>query len=138
MKKGFLFLIPLLCLTGCDNGTKKLICEREEDSATDELVELSYSKKNKLLNVEHIGTFRFEEKYEKDFLVSLLDAECEDFESSKGITCKVQKNKKSVSLNLKMNISKMTDEELEDMDIEDMMNYEEAKEELEDDGYICK
>ena len=139
MKKGFLFLIPLLCLTGCEDSKKTLTCENITDVGEKEVVRLSYNKDgNKLLNAELAEVYEIEEDYEKELLVPLLKVECEDIEDSKGITCQVKENKKSVSLNLKMNISKMTDEELEDMDIEDMMNYEEAKEELEDDGYVCK
>lgn len=139
MKKGFLFLIPLLCLTGCEDGKKTLTCESIEDIGEKEVVRLSYNKEgNKLLNAELAEVYEVLEDYEKELLVPLLKAECEDIKNSKGITCKVQKNKNSVSLNLKMTISKMTEEELEDMDIEDMMNYEEAKELFEDDGYTCK
>ena len=139
MKKRFLFLLPLLCLTGCEDGQKTLTCERIDDLNEKEVVKLSYNKEgNKLLNAEFSEIYSIEEEYEKELMVPLLKDECKDMANSKGISCQVKENKKSVSLILKMNISKMTEEELEEIDIEEIMNYENAKKDFEEAEYICR
>ena len=147
MKKGFLFLIPLLCLTGCEDGQKVqndqkdqkvLFCEMVEESVKG-TVKLSYNEDgDNLLSVDFVTTAEAEDESEKKLFVSSSESRCKRMKDSKGITCKVNESKNTVSVNLKMTISKMTEEEKENMDINDMMNYEDAKEFYEEEGYTCK
>lgn len=152
MKK-FLMLaiisIGLFTLTGCGN-TKVLTCTMEKDSTYDEIettgnqVKLTFNKKGDKIEKysQNMYIIYNSSVSSEDFDSEYNDAKsaCDEYKDYTGITCKVTKTGKKISLIIEVNLEKANKEIIEEFSLNEIDDetYDSMKKDAETSGYTCK
>ncbi len=147
MKKFLLGLGFTLVLTGC--GGKTLTCTMEESESGMEMKAKTVYKFDsngenvKKANVEMSVKVDDEAKktletigMSMEDLSSSFSEKFDDYKEA-GIDVKTKTTDNSLSFKANIDVNKLTDEQLEDIDLNDI-NYEEVKKDLEESGFTCK
>lgn len=138
MKKVLLGLCCTLVLTGC--GGKTLTCtmsEKENGMEMKQKVALTFKDdKNVKGKMEVSIKIGDEGKEYLDLMKGMLDAAFEEYEEA-GLKVDSKSKKNSLTISVKYDVDKLTDELKKDLDYSDT-TYEETKKQLEDEGYTCK
>lgn len=142
MKKIFIALLvfAMVGVTGCGN-TKTLTCTMEEDGTVGKTV-LTY-KKDKLTKASVVADTDLSGKDISDDDVTtyktIYDYMCSAMNTD-GVSCKADVTKKKASLNITLDIEKVSSDTLDEMDMDgiDGFTMKEAKEQLVKEGYTCK
>lgn len=152
MKRFLMLTIISICLftlTGCGNS-KTLTCFKESESTYDEIdntgtsIKLKFNKAgDKVLKFDQIAyiiynknvsTDDFNDEYD-----NALDA-CEAYKEYAGVTCKVTKTNKKITLTVEVNTDKADDTTIEKFSLDELEGetYDTMKKDAETNGYTCK
>ena len=140
MKKYLIALVALLVVvTGCGN-TKKLTCTMTEDGENAKAV-MEFDKEDKLTKMTMTMSQDFEQeltKEEVELYQGVMSAACASYPDEYA-DCEVKVDKKKMEIIVSYDVSKMTDEQIEEMGIDKTtMSYDEMKKDAEADGFTCK
>ena len=150
MKKLYLFGIFALCLilSGC--GEKKLMCSYSSTNSfygSDSVLTKYYFKKDGTIDKYSINEkMTFNDAYLKSINSSMDDQfnsakeYCSSIPESKNISCNVTKTKNSITVVIDYKLSKMTQEEIDTLQLTDYVNSkaDDIKTQYEAQGFTCK
>ena len=139
MKKiilGAALLLTLLLFTGCGNENK-LYCFRSEDEGR-VAINAKFDKDDKITNIKLTMSYDYDTEEDANTTYDMLK-EAYDEGNKDGAKLSIKKTGKTVSLIVDIDLSKATEEMLEEYDLEDYKNYTktEFKEEFEDSEFSC-
>lgn len=140
MKKYLIVLtLLLLVVTGCGN-TKKLTCSMSKNE-TMAKADMEFDKKDNLTKMTTTMSQEFEKELSKEELETyqqLLGNSCSEYDSEY-VDCKIDINSKKFEIVISYDVTKMTNEQLEDMGYtRKTAIYSTMKEDAEADGFTCK
>ena len=140
MKKYLIVLtLLLLVVTGCGN-TKKLTCSMSKNG-TMAKADMEFDKKDNLTKMTTTMSQEFEKELSKEELETyqqLLGNSCSEYDSEY-VDCKIDINSKKFEIVISYDVTKMTNEQLEDMGYtRKTAIYSTMKEDAEADGFTCK
>lgn len=141
-------LVLTLVLTGC--GEKKLICQYKTTDSFQGDNEVGYKvtfdKNDKPISIAINSKSKYGEKYLESYSVD-LDTEiaaakefCTELEATDNVSCSANLNNNTITLNVKYNVSKMSDEAKSELGLTEIaeLKYADIKTQYEGSGFTCK
>lgn len=130
----------ILC-TGC--GEKKLECEmtsKESGITMEQKVNATFGgAKLKEMDMKIDVLLDDKMKDYSDEMVKSFDKEFASYKDKKGVEFKLEEKEDRISISVKANLKEMDDEARKALDVDsDYDTYENAKKDLEKEGYTCK
>ncbi len=142
-KLGALALV-LVLVTGCGGSKgKTLTCTKSEDETgmkSTQTMKVSFSD-DKASKINMTMKMDIDEEYSSyiSAFKSMLDSQFENFKSKSGVKYDSKSDKDSITVDLEVDINKLSEEELGALDLDGSTGtYDEVKKALEKDEYTCK
>ena len=141
MKKYLIGLVALLVVaTGCGNKGKELTCTGDENGVK-RAITINFDGNDKAKKITITGKNNYEREITKEELEAskpYLDTLCDSY-PHEAADCEVNADTKGLEIVVVYDITKMTNEEIEELGFDDAtLTYENAKEHFEEDGLTCK
>ncbi len=143
MKKGLMALAAMgivLVLTGC--GTETLTCTMSQDESGMKMNQKAVVtfEDNEVTKMKMDVEVEVDEAYANyiSMMESMLESQFTQF-SDNGAKVDVSSSDSKINVSIDMDVKKMTDEQKENLDMEDVYGSKDAtKKALEEQGYTCK
>ena len=138
--------IVISLLSGCGDSGKKLTCSYDitDDGSSKMEIVLNFDKKGEKTKsyTESVIRAYTDETSDEDFSKEYEAAtkSCDNYKEIKGVKCDASKDKKTIRLELKVNMSELDDKgkELLNTALMDETSYDDMKSLMESSNYTCK
>ena len=139
-------VMTLFLLSGCGSDGKKLECSYSitDDGSSKMEFLLHFDKKGektKSYTQSVVRTYS-DDTSEEDFTSEYEAASksCDDYKEIKGVKCEASKDKKTIRIDLKVNMAELDSQGRELLDVSSMENlsYDDMKSLMESSNYTCK